>query len=107
VNANRAILVLLTVAAAAIATTVGALQGAGALIRLALDAAPFLLVLALLVRGRFVGEQHFIARRRAVRAARRRPARRPWPQGAELAPVRQLDRGARPLRGPPRRVLAA
>jgi hypothetical protein len=106
VRPNRLILLVLVTAAAALATTVCMLQGATGLIHLALDAAPFLLVAAVLLAGRFPGEQRIIARRLAAPAARMRPARRSWPARREHALTSVVARVPRQLRGPPVRAAA-
>jgi hypothetical protein len=101
VRPNRLILLVLMAAAAALAGTVGMLQGATGLIHLALDAAPFLLVAAVLVAGRFPGEQRIIARRLGTSPARPRPERRTWPARRDRALASVVARGPQTLRGPP------
>jgi hypothetical protein len=101
VRPNRLILLVLVSAAAALAATVGALQGATGLIHLLLDVAPFLLVAGVLLAGRFPGEDRIIARRAAAPVARLRPARRSRPLRRERALASIVARGPRQLRGPP------
>ena len=64
-------------------------------------AAPFLLVLCLLLSGRYIGEQAILARRTAPRRPRRRPASRRRPAARERPLASLLERSARLLRGPP------
>jgi hypothetical protein len=101
VRPNRLILLVLVSAAAALAATVGVLQGATGLIHLLLDVAPFLLVAGVLLCGRFPGEERIVARRLAPVAQRPRPARRAWPARREHALASVAQRGPRQLRGPP------
>jgi hypothetical protein len=90
---------LLVLAAAALAVV--ALQGLTGLTELALYAWPLFLVVALLLGGRFVGEERILARwGAAVPRPRRRPARR-WARGRERALTSLLDSAATTLRGPP------
>jgi hypothetical protein len=63
-------------------------------------AAPFLLVLCLLLSGRFIGEEAILARR-APKKPRLRPAPRRWPASRERAVASLLERSTRLLRGPP------
>jgi hypothetical protein len=62
-------------------------------------AAPFLLMLCLLLAGRFIGEERILARR--VAKPRLRPAKRRWTATRLLALVSLLDRSTLLLRGPP------
>jgi hypothetical protein len=62
-------------------------------------AAPFLLMLCLLLAGRFIGEEKILARR--IVAPRPRPARRRWAAIRSLALASLLDRSTLLLRGPP------
>lgn len=66
----------------------------------ALYAAPFLLLIGLLVFGLFPGERAILARR-AVSAPRLRPLPRRWAPGRERARLSQLERTSHRLRGPP------
>ncbi len=93
----RALLLSLGFAALAIA----AVQGLTGLTELAFYAGPFLLVLGLLLSGRFIGEDAILARRAVAAAPRPRPARRRWLADRERPLVSLLDRSARLLRGPP------
>jgi hypothetical protein len=100
----RALLHLLGFAALLIA----AVQGVTGLTELAFYAGPFLLVLGLLLSGRFIGEEAILARALASAAAPRlRPARRRWPAARELALASLLERSPRLLRGPPAGLRAA
>src|SRR5439155_14852298 len=90
----RALLLLLGTAALAIA----AVQGLTGLTELAFYAGPFLLVLGLLLSGRFVGERAILARR-AARAPRLRPQRRRWSPTRERPLASLLERSTRQLRG--------
>jgi hypothetical protein len=101
VNPNRLILFVLIAAGVALAATVTALQGSTGLVHLALDAGPFLLVVGVLLKGRFVGEERILARRRRARVAHRRPARRAWSRQRDRALASLLERRPRQLRGPP------
>ena len=92
----RALLLLLGGAALVIA----AAQGIAGLGDLAFYAGPFLVVLGLLLSGRFVGEEAILARRRPVRA-RLRPVRGRWALVRERPLASLLERGTRLLRGPP------
>ncbi len=62
-------------------------------------AAPLLIVAALLLTGRFVGEERILARR--ARIAPARSPRLPWPRRHELPLVSLLERAPRSPRGPP------
>jgi hypothetical protein len=98
----RALLLLLGFAALLIA----AVQGVTGLTELAFYAGPFLLVLGLLLSGRFIGEEAILARASAA-APRLRPARRRWPAARERALASLLERSPRLLRGPPAGLRAA
>jgi hypothetical protein len=93
---QRALLALL----GCVALGVAAAQGVTGVSQLALYAAPFLLLLGLLLSGRFIGEEAILARR--VRATA--PRLRPHVRGTAL-PERPLaallERGPRLERGPP------
>jgi hypothetical protein len=92
----RALLLLLGCAALALA----ALQGLTGMQELVFYAGPLLLVLGLLLSGRFPGEAAILARRAAAR--RLRPAARRWRPVLEHALASLLERRACLLRGPPR-----
>jgi hypothetical protein len=100
-RSHRALFLLLGCAAIAVA----AAQGITGVSELALYAAPFLLLLGLLLSGRFVGEDAILARR--VRPAPRpRPLPRRWTALRELPLASLLERSPGLERGPPV-VLAA
>ena len=63
-------------------------------------AGPFLLLIGLLLSGRFIGEEAILARRAAARARLRPPARR-WSAVRERPLASLLERSTRQLRGPP------
>ena len=98
----RRFLLVLAVAALAVA----ALQGATGLMDLAFYAGPVFLIVALLLGGRFVGEDWIASRVRAASAPRRAPALRRWAPGHERSLASLLDRSACLLRGPPLLVAA-
>jgi hypothetical protein len=99
---SRALLLLLGSAAVVIA----AAQGVSGLSGLAFYAGPFLIVLGLLLSGRFIGEQAILARRRPARA-RLRPVRVRWSLVRERPLASLLERSTRLLRGPPALLFAA
>ncbi len=70
---------------------------------IALHAAPCLLLLGLLARGRFIGEEAILARR--VAPARLRPAVRRWIRSVERPLASRLGRTCHRLRGPPATAL--
>jgi hypothetical protein len=96
----RALLVLLGCAALALM----ALQGLTGMQELVFYAGPFLLLIGLLLSGRFIGEDAILARHAA-------PARRPRSLSRRWSPVRErplaslLERSTRQLRGPPVQAL--
>lgn len=90
----RALLLLLGCATLAVAA-VQALVGEP----LAFYAGPFLLLVGLLLSGRFIGEAAILARRPA--RPRLRPAARRWTPVLEHALTSLLERSTRRLRGPP------
>ena len=96
---------LLVLAAAAIAVV--ALQGLTGLSELALYAWPLFLIVALLLGGRFVGEERILARWAAAVPRARRAAARRWARGRERSLASLRDSAAITLRGPPARVVAA
>ena len=68
-------------------------------------AAPVIIVAALLLTGRFVGEERILAARLA-RLAPPRPARARWSRRLLAALVSLLERAPRSERGPPALVAA-
>lgn len=92
----RALLLLLGFAALLVA----ALQGLTGVTELVFYAAPFLLVVGLLLSGRFIGEEAILARR-VPAAPRPRPVARRWPTERERPLTSLLERSTRLLRGPP------
>jgi hypothetical protein len=95
---QRALLALL----GCVALVVAAAQGVTGVSQLALYAAPFLLLVGLLLSGRFIGEEVILARRARAAAPRRRPASRRWPAVPERPFASLLERSPRLERGPPR-----
>jgi hypothetical protein len=73
---------------------------------LVLYAAPFLLLLGLLLSGRFIGEEAILALR-AKDAPVLRPLRRRWSPVFGQALASGLERSTRQLRGPPAAVPGA
>jgi hypothetical protein len=95
-RSQRVLLALLGCAAIAVA----AAQGLTGVSELALYAAPFLLLLGLLLSGRFLGEGAILAR--CVKAVvRLRPLPRRWAALRERVFVSRLERSPRSERGPP------
>ena len=70
------------------------------LLEVALFAAPCLVLIGLLVLGRFPGERAILVRRAASVKRRKRAARR-WPVQIERRFASLLERTSRRLRGPP------
>jgi hypothetical protein len=99
----RALLLLLGFAALLVA----GVQGLTGVTELAFYAGPFLLVLGLLLSGRFIGEDAILARRAKRTRPRLRPAPTRWPATRERPPASLLERSTRLLRGPPARAVAA
>jgi hypothetical protein len=97
VTSARRFLLVLTAAAVLAAV----LQGLTGVTDLALYSAPLLLIVCLLLGGRFVGEERIVARWRAARPRRRASLRRHWPRTRERALASLLERSPRQLRGPP------
>ena len=95
----RALLLILGCAALAVT----AVQGLTGMQELVFYAGPFLLVLGLLLSGRFIGEEAIIARREVV--ARPRPLARRWTPVRERPLTSLLQRSTRQLRGPPAAAL--
>jgi hypothetical protein len=89
------------------ALLIAALQGVTGLSELAFYAGPFLLVLGLLLSGRFIGEEAILARRARLSKPRLRPARRRWTATRERPLASLLERSPRLLRGPPAAVVTA
>jgi hypothetical protein len=96
----RALLVLLGCAALALM----ALQGLTGMQELVFYAGPFLLLIGLLLSGRFIGEDAILARH-AVAAALPRPLSRRWSPVRERPLASLLERSTRQLRGPPVQAL--
>ena len=74
---------------------------------LALYASPFLLLAALLLSGRFVGEATILRRRVAAVVPRLRRERARWPRRDTLAPAFVPVHDPRIERGPPALTTAA
>ena len=94
----RTLLLALGFAALALA----AVQGLTGTQELVFYAGPFLLLVGLLLSGRFIGEQAILARRPSP--PRRRPASRRWQPVRERPLGSLLERSTRQLRGPPAAV---
>jgi hypothetical protein len=90
---------LLALGAAALAAA--ALQGATGLTDLALSVTPLLLIVGLLLSGRFVGEERILARWRETLPRLRAQLHRHWPHTRDHALISLLERSPRQLRGPP------
>jgi membrane protein implicated in regulation of membrane protease activity len=97
VRSARRFLLVLGAAAAAVAV----LQGLAGLTDLTLYAAPLLLIVSLLLGGRFVGEDRILARWGVARPGRRVRAQRRWSHARDRALASLLDCAACTLRGPP------
>ena len=82
-----------------VALAVMAMQGLTGVSQLALYAAPFLLLLGLLLSGRFIGEERILAAYRSLPRARRVAAS--WPRLQSLPLSSALERAPWSLRGPP------
>jgi hypothetical protein len=91
----RALMFFLGCAALALA----AVQGLTGMQELVFYAGPFLLLIGLLLSGRFIGEDAILARR-PVPVRLRPPARR-WTPVLERTLASLLERSTRQLRGPP------
>jgi hypothetical protein len=96
----RALLLCLGCAALALM----AVQGLTGMQELVFYGGPFLLLIGLLLSGRFIGERAILARRPQV-LARLRPAARHWTRVLERPPASLLERSTRQLRGPPAALL--
>ena len=81
------------------ALALSAVQGLTGMQELVFYAGPFLLLLGLLLSGRFIGEDAILARRPSP--VRPRPASRPRMAVLEHALASLLERSTRQLRGPP------
>ena len=81
------------------ALALSAVQGLTGMQDLVFYAGPFLLLLGLLLSGRFIGEDAILARRPSP--VRPRPASRPRMAVLEHALASLLERSTRQLRGPP------
>ena len=81
------------------ALALSAVQGLTGMEDLVFYAGPFLLLLGLLLSGRFIGEEAILARRPSP--PRPRPAARRWTPVLEHALASLLERSTRQLRGPP------
>jgi hypothetical protein len=92
----RALLVLLGCAALALA----AVQGLTGMQELVFYAGPFLLLIGLLLSGRFIGEDAILARRMST-PVRLRPLLKRWSLVLERPLASLLQRSTRQLRGPP------
>jgi hypothetical protein len=87
-------------AAFALALVVGAAAaGVSGGLDVVLYAAPFLVIAALLLSGRFIGEERILAAYRTIPRARREGAS--WPRLPSLPLSSALERAPRSLRGPP------
>src|ERR1700756_3140726 len=99
----RALLLLL----GSVAVVIAAVQGIAGMTELAFYAGPFLLVIGLLLSGRFIGEQAILARPPPPAARRPRPQRRRWLPAHERPLASVLERRVPALRGPPAQPCAA
>src|SRR4051812_22627588 len=88
------------------AVVIAAVQGLTGLSDLAFYAGPSLIVLGLLLSGRFLGEDVILPRRRPPRE-RLRPPRARWSPVRERRPTPLLERSTRLLRSPPAPPCAA
>src|SRR3954454_22382746 len=94
---QRALLALLGCAALVVA----AAQGVTGVSQLALYAGPFLVLLGLLLSGRFIGEEAILARRGRPAATRPRPHARSSGPETERPSASLLERSTSLERGPP------
>jgi hypothetical protein len=97
----RTLLLILGCAALALA----AVQGLTGIQELVFYAGPFLLLIGLLLSGRFIGEEAILARR--VAPPRPRPIARRWSPVREHALASLLERSTCQRRGPPAVALYA
>ena len=81
------------------ALALSAVQGLTGMPDLVFYAGPFLLLVGLLLSGRFIGESAILARRPSP--PRLRPASRRWRPVLEHQLASLLERSTRQLRGPP------
>jgi hypothetical protein len=93
----RALLVILGCAALALS----AVQGLTGMQELVFYGGPFLLLLGLLLSGKFIGEEAILARRLRTAAPKLRPPARRWSPVRERPLASLLERSTRQLRGPP------
>jgi hypothetical protein len=96
----RALLVSLGCAALALT----AVQGLTGMQELVFYGGPFLLLIGLLLSGRFIGEEAILARH-AAPAPKLRPAPKRWSPVRERPLASLLERSTRQLRGPPAEAL--
>ena len=99
----RRLLIVLALAAVAAAV----LQGVTGVSELALYAAPLLLLIGLLVNGRYLGEDLILARRRGGVPRLRAALVRRWEPARERPLASLVARVARSPRGPPAGVCAS
>jgi hypothetical protein len=92
---------------AAAAVAAGAAQVALGSPELALTFAPLLLIVGLLVSGRYLGEERILARLPAPAPRRRRSAAVRWLRAAERTLASLLARSPRSERGPPAELAPA
>jgi hypothetical protein len=83
------------------ALALAAVQGLTGMQELVFYAGPCLLLLGLLLSGRFIGEEAILARREALLVRPPRPAGRRWSPVLERPLASLLERSTRRLRGPP------
>jgi hypothetical protein len=95
---------MLVLAAVALAATT--FDGISGLTDLVVYWGPLLLVVGLLLGGRFIGAERILARLRSLRRARVRPPRRRWSHLRDRALTSQLARATCLLRGPPAAAIA-
>ena len=96
----RALLLILGCAALALT----ALQGLTGMQELVFYGGPFLLLIGLLLSGRFIGEEAILARH-ASPAPKLRPLPKRWVPVRERPLTSLLERSTRQLRGPPGQAL--
>ncbi len=97
---SRRVLLSLGAAFVLALAVVNVLTGRASAEEMALYAAPFLVVAALLLSGRYVGEERILRVYRTLPRPRRQAARR-WPAAPELPLSGALERASWSLRGPP------
>jgi hypothetical protein len=96
VRSSRRLVLLVALLALALA----AIDATGALNGL-LYATPLLVIGALLINQRFIGEERILARYRALPRPRLRAAKQRWTSTPERALTSALERAPWTLRGPP------